>query len=267
MARNSFYPEPVAVNRTILAFLISALAFCGLPVSAGAAPSSAEYTIVHTYPHNSRAWTEGLAFRHGEFYESTGLYGRSSLRRVDLATGTVLAKKKLSDTVFGEGMTFIDGKAFAITWKEHRALVFDPVSFDKIGRFYYSGQGSGLTTDGTYIVMSNLTSTIRFRDPTTFKTVRSLNVTENGSPVTQLNALAWVKGQIWANTWLVPDILIIDPATGNVVRRIDFSGLLAMEQSEGDPRDMNGIGYWKRYDRLFVTGKFWKHVYEIRLNT
>jgi glutaminyl-peptide cyclotransferase len=255
----------MAVNRAIRALLVVVLVFVALPVQATAAPAAADYTIVHVYPHDSAAWTEGLAFYKSQFYESTGLSGRSSLRRVDLATGTVLQKKSLCDCVFGEGVTLMDGKAWMITWKDNRALLFDASSFAKLGRFSYSGEGSGLTNDGTHVVMSNLTSTIRFRDPSTFQSVRAINVTENGSAVDQLNALAWIHGQIWANIWLVPDILIIDPTTGHVLRRLDFSALQAQETAVGG-RDMNGIGYWKRYDRIFVTGKFWKHVYEIQLN-
>lgn len=224
-----------------------------------------DWVIVNTYPHKTGAWTEGLFFWRGEFYESTGLYGRSSIRRVDLETGNVLQKRLLPETVFGEGMAIAGGRLFVITWKERRALVYDPFSFGRTGRYDYGGEGAGLTFNGTHLVMSNLTSYIRFRNPSNFGVVRSIQVRENGSPVDQLNALAWVKGQIWANIWLVPDILIIDPQTGNVVRRLDFSSLQLKEENEGDARDMNGIGYWKNEDRLFVTGKFWRHVYEIEL--
>jgi glutamine cyclotransferase len=256
----------MAVNRALSAVLATLLAAVLLPSPAAAAQAALDYNIVHTYPHNTNAWTEGLYFWRDNFYESTGLYGKSSLRRVSLTTGAVLQKKLLPSTVFGEGLAIAKGRTFVITWKENRALVYDPYSFIREGRYNYVGQGSGLTYNGQYLVMSNLTSTIRFRDPATFKSVRSINVTENGEPVDQINALAWVKGQIWANIWLVPDILIIDPQTGHVVRRLDFSALQASENSMGNAHDMNGIGYWGRQDRLFVTGKFWKHVYEITIN-
>jgi len=167
--------------------------------------------------------------------------------------------------VFGEGMAIAKGRLFVITWKERRALVYDPFSFARLGRYDYAGEGSGLAYNGRHIVMSNLTSTIRFRDPDTFKSVRSIQVKENGVAVDQINALAWIRGQIWANIWLVPDILIIDPATGNVVRRLDFSALQASENAMGNAHDMNGIGYWGNEDRLFVTGKFWQRVYEIEV--
>lgn len=252
--------------RALSAFLAALTLFVGLlPQAAPARAAGADYAIVNTYPHKTGAWTEGLFFWQGGFYESTGLYGRSSIRRVDLATGAVLQKRLLPDSVFGEGMAIANGRLFVITWKERRALVYNPTSFARIGRYDYVGEGSGLTYNGKYLVMSNLTSTIRFRDPSNFRSVRSINVTENGSPVDQINALAWVNGTIWANIWLVPDILIIDQSNGTVLRRLDFSALQAQEDADGNAHDMNGIGYWKAADRLFVTGKFWKHVYEIRL--
>jgi glutamine cyclotransferase len=257
----------MGVKRAVISILTALVVACAaLPGAVAAAPAALDYTIVHTYPHNTNAWTEGLYFWRGNFYESTGLYGRSSLRRVSLTTGAVLQKKNLPDAVFGEGMAIVKDKTFVITWKERRALVYDSFTFARTGRYNYAGEGSGLTYNGQNLVMSNLTSTIRFRNPNTFATVRSINVTENGSPVDQINALAWVKGQIWANIWLVPDILIIDPQTGHVVRRLDFSALQASENAMGNAHDMNGIGYWAKQDRLFVTGKFWKHVYEITIN-
>jgi glutamine cyclotransferase len=257
----------MGVKRAVISILTAlALACAVLPVPVAAAPAAADYTIINTYPHKDGAWTEGLFFWKNNFYESTGLYGRSSLRRVNLTTGTVLQKKRLPDAVFGEGMAIAKGRTFVITWKERRALLYDPFSFSRIGRYDYVGEGSGLTYNGTYLVMSNLTSIIRFRNPSTFASVRSIQVKENGTPVDQINALAWVRGQIWANIWLVPDILIIDPQTGNVFRRLDFSALQAHENSLGNAHDMNGIGYWRSQDRIFVTGKFWKHVYEIEVN-
>ena len=257
----------MGVKRAVISILTALVLACAaLPGAVAAAPAALDYTIVHTYPHNTNAWTEGLFFWKDNFYESTGLYGRSSLRRVSLTTGAVLQKRSLPDAVFGEGMAIAKGRTFVITWKENRAIVYDPLSFARLGRYTYAGQGSGLTWNGQYLVMSNLTSTIRFRSPYNFQSVRSITVRENGTPVDQINALAWVKGQIWANIWLVPDILIIDPQTGNVVRRLDFSALQASEDSMGNAHDMNGIGYWGSRDRLFVTGKFWKHVYEITVN-
>ena len=256
----------MAVIRFISALLATAvLTVAALPPAVSAAPAATDYTIVRSYPHNTGAWTEGLFFFRGDFYESTGLYGRSSIRRIALTTGAVLQKRALPDSVFGEGAAIAKGRLFVITWKERRALVYNPFNFVRTGRYDYAGEGSGLTYNGQYLVMSNLTSTIKFRDPDTFKAVRSIQVTEKGVPVDQINALAWVKGQIWANIWLVPDILIIDAATGNVVRRLDFSALQAQENALGNAHDMNGIGYWKNADRLFVTGKFWKRVYEIKI--
>lgn len=261
--------QPVMGSKraTAAVLMAFALAAAALPGASTVRASGNDYVIVHTYPHDSNAWTEGLTFRHGVMYESTGLYGRSSLRRVDFRTGSVLQKRRLCDCVFAEGMTFIGGKAWVLTWKENRVLLFDPTTFERVGRFDYGGEGWGLTDNGTRLVMSNGTNRIRFRDPATFKVKRFIDVTENGAPVVRLNELEWINGRIWANIWLLPNIVIIDPATGNVVRRLDFSPLLAMEKNVGDPRDMNGIAYYAPDDRLFVTGKFWKHVYEIELLT
>jgi glutamine cyclotransferase len=256
----------MAVIRLFCALLVaSSVAVGALPAPSARAATSDRWSIIHVYPHKSGAWTEGLVFRKGVLYESTGLYGRSSLRRVDLATGNVLQIRHLSDSVFGEGMTFIGGKAWVLTWKENRVLLFDPSSFARVGRFNYAGEGWGLTDNGTSLVMSNGTNRIRFRDPTTFSVTRSIDVTEAGQPVDRLNELEWINGRIWANIWLLPSIVVIDPSNGNVVDRIDFSALLDMEKAIGDPRDMNGIAYMKSQGRLFVTGKFWKHVYEVRV--
>jgi glutamine cyclotransferase len=232
---------------------------------AAPAAAAARYAIVNIYPHDAQAWTEGLVFRKGVLHESTGLYGRSTLRRVDLASGNVLVLRRLSDKLFAEGLTFLGGRAYLLTWREQRALVFDARSLQKIGRRSYGGEGWGLTTNGKRLIMSNGTSTIRFRDPATFAVTRQINVTEGGQPVTRLNELEWIDGRIWANIWLLPEIVIIDPRDGRVLERIDFAALLAREEAIGDPRDMNGIAYLPSAGRIFVTGKYWRNVYEIRL--
>ncbi|MDP8903922.1 MAG: glutaminyl-peptide cyclotransferase [Chloroflexota bacterium] len=258
-------------NRPPLRHIIAvalAIACAAIP-AAPAAPvdAAARYAVVNVFPHDPNAWTQGLAFRKGKLYETTGLYGRSSLRRVDLATGRVLQIRRLADRYFAEGLAFLGGKAWVLTWRENRVLLFDPVSFARVGRFDYAGEGWGLTSNGTQLVMSNGSERIRFRDPRTFRTLRQITVTEAGRPVTLLNELEWVNGRIWANVWLVPQVVIIDPRDGKVVERIDFSGLLERERAIGSPREMNGIAYLASAGRLFVTGKYWKHVYEVRLTT
>lgn len=252
--------------RTFVALAI-ALATAGatLLVPAGQATAATGYGVVNVYPHDANAWTQGLAFRKGVLYETTGLYGRSSLRRVDLATGRVLQVRRLGDHLFAEGLTFMGGKAWVLTWKEKRVLLFDPLSFAKVGRFNYSGEGWGLTHNGKRLIMSNGTSTIRFRDPRTFRVTRQINVTEAGKPVPNLNELEWVNGHILANVWLKPEVVVIDPRDGKVVDRVNFSALLEREKKIGSPREMNGIAYLPSADRLFVTGKYWRNLYEVRL--
>jgi glutaminyl-peptide cyclotransferase len=251
--------------RTFLALAI-ALATTGATVLApsGHATAASGYIVVNVYPHDPNAWTQGLAFRKGVLYETTGLYGRSSLRRVDLTTGRVLQIRRLADRLFAEGLTFMGGKAWVLTWREQRVLLFDPLSLAKVGRFNYSGEGWGLTHNGKRLIMSNGTSTIRFRDPRTFRVTRQIKVTEGGKPVGNLNELEWVNGRIWANIWLKPEVVVIDPRDGTVVDRINFSGLLEREKKIGSPREMNGIAYLASADRLFVTGKYWRNLYEVR---
>ena len=157
----------MGVKRAVISILAALVLACASLPAAFAAPATSDYTIVHTYPHNTNAWTEGLYFWKDNFYESTGLTGKSSLRRVSLTTGAVLQKQMLPSTVFGEGMAIAQGRTFVITWKEGRALVYNPFTFGRTGRYTYAGEGSGLTYNGQYLVMSNLTSTIRFRDPDT----------------------------------------------------------------------------------------------------
>jgi len=144
-------------------------------------------------------------------------------------------------------------------------LLFDPLSFARVGRFDYAGEGWGLTTNGSKLIMSNGSDKMRFRSPRTFAVTRQISVTEAGQPVSRLNELEWVNGRIWANVWLTPHVVIIDPRDGRVLERLDFSALLDRERELGDPREMNGIAYLAAADRLFVTGKYWRNVYEIRL--
>lgn len=247
--------------------LALALLPAGAPVGAAPGHAAARYEIVNVYPHDRQAWTEGLVFRNGVLHESTGLYGRSTVRRVDLATGKVTLLRRLNDGIFAEGLTFVGGRGYLLTWKEERALLLDAQTLGRIGRHEYAGQGWGLTTNGQRLVMSNGTAVIRFRDAATFAVVRQITVTDGGEPVTRLNELEWINGRIWANIWLVPEIVVIDPANGRVVERIDFSGLLEREQRLGDPSDMNGIAYLAAGGRIFVTGKHWRNLYEIRLTS
>jgi glutamine cyclotransferase len=224
------------------------------------------YTLVGTFPHDENAFTQGLAFWKGRFFEGTGLEQRSSLREVQLETGEVLRSRELADRFFGEGITILNGRVYQLTWTSGRAFVYRPGDFTLLKTFRYNTEGWGLTHNGRRLIMSDGTNVIRFRDPKTFRVTRRLEVTENGAAVHDLNELEWIKGQIFANVFTTDFVVRIDPRTGEVVQRLDLSTLRQMEDAQGDHDVTNGIAYLRSEDRLFVTGKLWRNVYEIRLD-
>jgi glutamine cyclotransferase len=238
---------------------------------ANAAPAAANYTyqVVNTFPHDPRAFTQGLLFHDGKLLESTGLYGQSSLREVDLATGAVLRKWPLAGQYFAEGLALLDGKLYQLTWKEEKAFVYDlnadPNGFRKVGEFAYTGEGWGLTTDGHWLIMSDGTSAIRFLNPATFAVDHTMRVLKDGQPQERLNELEYVKGEIYANIWMTDWVARIDPASGRVAGMIDFSYLLPAADRTAKTDVLNGIAYDPTGDRLFVTGKNWPKLFEVRL--
>lgn len=221
--------------------------------------------VVNTFPHDPEAYTQGLDFRRAQLYEGTGLEGRSELRRVHLKTGEVLRRRRLADKHFGEGITVLDGKVYQLTWQSGRAFVYDVKTFERLRRFRYTGEGWGLTNNGRLLIMSDGTSTIRFRHPRTFAERRSIEVTYQGDPVSRLNELEWVNGEIFANVFLTDLVVRIDPKSGEVNDVFDLRVLREREEAERDVDVTNGIAYMPKADRLFVTGKLWGHIYEIRL--
>lgn len=229
------------------------------------------YDIIATYPHDPKAFTQGLVFRDGVMYEGTGGEGSdpytSSLRKVELATGKVLQKHDLPREYFGEGIAILGDKIFQLTWKEGKAFVYERETFRLLQEFEYQGEGWGLTEDGTNLYMSNGTHVIRVVDPANFKDVRQIVVKdERGNPVVQLNELEWVKGEIWANVWQKGWIVRIDPTSGNLLGRIDLTKITDEEQRGNRNADvLNGIAYDAQSDRLFVTGKLWTRLFEIKL--
>ncbi len=258
------------------AVAVSTLALAPAPAAAsstapatGAAPAAIPvygYKVVHTYPHDLNAFTEGLFFQGGYLYESTGLDGHSSVRKVKLETGQVLARANLPADVFGEGITSWNGKLIGLTWKTEIGYLLDLDSFDTVGEFRYPGEGWGLTHDDTELVMSDGTADIRFLDPATQREVHRIHVTAQGKPVDQLNELEWVDGEIYANIWQTDRIARIDPKTGHVVGWIDLAGLLPKADIIPNHTDvLNGIAYDPATKRLFVTGKMWPKLFEIRL--
>jgi glutaminyl-peptide cyclotransferase len=223
------------------------------------------YKIVHTYPHDSKAFTQGLVFVDGHLFESTGLAGQSSLRLEDLETGAILQFHTVPSPYFAEGLTDWGSTLVQLTWESHTALVYDRATFRLLRTFPYDGEGWGLTQDGKNLILSNGTATLRFIDPSNFQEQRRILVKDRGKPVTQLNELEFVHGEILANIWHSDRIARISPKSGKVVGWIDLTGLLPESQRSSHEAVLNGIAYDAANDRLFVTGKLWPRIFEIKL--
>ncbi|MDB6040885.1 MAG: Glutamine cyclotransferase [Verrucomicrobiales bacterium] len=223
------------------------------------------YDVINVWPHDRNAFTQGLVYRDGTLLESTGLNGQSSLRKVDLVSGKVLKQVKVSTQFFAEGLAALNGKLYQLTWQNQKGFVYDQESFQLEKEFTYEGEGWGLTTDGQSLILSDGTDRIRFLDPASFEVKRTINVQARHQPVTHLNELEYIKGEIFANIWVTDEVARIDPATGRVVGVIDFTGLLAPEDRDETTDVLNGIAYDAVNDRLFVTGKRWPKLFEVRL--
>jgi glutaminyl-peptide cyclotransferase len=222
------------------------------------------YRIVHVYPHDQDAFTQGLEFRDGFLYEGTGLNGRSSIRKVDLETGKVLQQIAVGQQYFGEGITVIGNELLELTWKAERGFVYDRNTFAQIRSFEYPGEGWGLTHDAGRVYMSDGSSQIRVWDSSTLRETSRVKVHDGSRAVDSLNELEYVKGEIYANIWQTDKIARIAPADGRVTGWIDLTGLLSSEEkSSADV--LNGIAYDAKADRLFVTGKLWPKLFQIQL--
>ncbi len=224
-----------------------------------------DYEIVNTYPHDPSAFTQGLIYRDGYLFESTGLYGGSSLRKVRLKTGEIVQSKMIHSEYFGEGLTDWGDRLVQLTWKSNTGFVYDALTFELKKTFRYSGEGWGLTRDNDRLIMSDGTSSLRFLDPETMRETGRLEVTDNGLPVSMLNELEMVKGQIFANVYYTYEIVIISPQSGHVIGRISLVGLTEKFKMSKEVNVLNGIAYDPEGDRLFVTGKRWPKLFEIRL--
>jgi glutamine cyclotransferase len=235
-----------------------------IPASLTPAPNYG-YKVVHAFSHDPMAFTEGLIFEGGFIYESTGLEGRSSLRKTQFETGRVLQLFELPDDIFGEGLTAFGDRLIQLTWKSQLGYVYDKATFQLLREFTYPTEGWGLTQDGKNLIMSDGTANIYFLDPLNFERVRQIEVVDAGGPVTQLNELEYVRGEIYANIWTTDRIARIDPKTGRVLGWIDLTGLLNRQPSDPPVDVLNGIAYDAASDRLFVTGKLWPKLYEITL--
>lgn len=223
------------------------------------------YEIVNTWPHDSEAYTQGLVVDKGKLLESTGQAGRSSLRRVESETGKVLKKIDVPSPYFAEGITLLKGKIYQLTWQHQLGFVYDAESLEKLGEFSYRGEGWGLTNDGSSLIMSDGTNRIRFLDPNSFQVKRTISILDGATPVASINELEFVHGEIYANIWHKELIARIDPKTGRVVGWIDLTGLRALSQASDNEAVLNGIAYDENNDRLFVTGKLWPKLFEIRV--
>jgi len=223
------------------------------------------YQVLNTYPHDQSAFTEGLVFEEGVLYEGTGLYECSNLRRVELETGKVLQVRELPNQYFGEGITIYKNKIIQLTWKSNLGFVYDKSNFKLLQEFNYPTEGWGITYDGKYLLMSDGTSTLHFLDPETFEEISQIEVYENDVPVTKINELEYVQGEIFANIWLTERIARINPLTGQVTGWIDLKGILSPEDCNEKVDVLNGIAYDAKNNRLLVTGKFWPKLFEIEL--
>ena len=232
--------------------------------AAAPAPVTYGYRVVATYPHDTRAFTQGLFYLDGHLYESTGQVGQSTIRKVHFEDGRVLQSVPIPPGQFGEGIVNWNDQIVSITWQGGTGYRWDLATLRRTGEWHYSGEGWGLTQNGTDIVMSDGTSAIRFLDPVTLAERRRITVTLQGVELTQLNELEWVNGEIFANIWQTPRIARIDPNSGRITGIIDLTGI-ARENTISADAVLNGIAYDPQGDRLFVTGKLWPHLYEIDL--
>ncbi|MGM0506735.1 MAG: glutaminyl-peptide cyclotransferase [Bacteroidota bacterium] len=223
------------------------------------------YRVVESYPHDPDAFTQGLLYHGGDLYESTGRLGESSLRRVDLESGDVMKIHRLPEDLFGEGLALWEDRLIQITYSSGLGFVYDRETFREIRRFRYEGEGWGLTHNGTHLILSDGSATLRYLDPVTFELVRRVEVTESGEPVDLLNELEMVGDRLYANVLFSEEILMIDPESGEVTGRIDLRGLLIPAEQGPPPNVLNGIAWDRKNDRLFVTGKLWPRLFEIEL--
>ncbi|GAA4469391.1 hypothetical protein GCM10023093_28810 [Nemorincola caseinilytica] len=236
-------------------------------------PAVMGYNIVEQYPHDTKAFTEGLEYIDGVLYESVGRYGRSDIRKVDAVTGKVLQQTKMEDRYFGEGLTVMNGKIYQLTYREGKGFVYDLATMKKVSTFDFPTQeGWGMTNNGTHLIFSDGSNKLYFMDPASMKVVKQLSVTDEQGPVNRINELELINGYIYANQWQADLILKIDTTTGRVTARADLStirmqgGIPPNANDEEAPETMNGIAYDAKGNRIFVTGKNWPKMFVVKLD-
>ncbi|MGJ8643847.1 MAG: glutaminyl-peptide cyclotransferase [Luteolibacter sp.] len=223
------------------------------------------FEVVRELPHDAEAFTQGLLLSRGDWIESTGGFGTTSIRCVEKETGKVLLKKDLEENFFGEGLAELDGKFYQLTWQSQKGFIYDAKTLKRLGDFAYRGEGWGLTTDGQSLIMSDGSDRLRFLDPKTFRVWREVSVRLDGKPVRMLNELEFIEGEIFANVWHTEKIVRINPVDGNIVGVIDLTGIFPLEGRLDPEHVLNGIAYDAATQELFVTGKCWPKIYQIRL--
>jgi glutamine cyclotransferase len=254
------------MKKWIFAASLIALIVAGSLIAYVALNHEKPYEVVKTYPHDTNAFTEGLVYDSGFLYESTGINGYSTLRKEDLKTGQTLQLYSLPPQFFGEGITIFGDRIIQLTWQSQKGFVYDKDSFDMVGEFSYRGEGWGITHDDNRLIMSNGSATLSFLDPVTFKIIGDVQVNDGNTPVTNLNELEYIHGDVYANVWHQDKIAIINIQTGQVKGWINLTGLY--DTSNTDPENvLNGIAYDANSERLFVTGKRWPQLFEINLKT
>lgn len=226
-----------------------------------------EYVIVRELPHDTAAYTQGFVYANGRFYESTGQLGLSELRQVNPGTGEVQASVKLPLDRFGEGLTLFDGRLYQLTWKSEVGYVYEAATLALVDSFAFVGEGWGLATDGISLIMSDGTATLRFVDPRDFQVLKEVTVKDNGLPLTQINELEYVRGDLFANIYRSDWIVRIDPGSGEVRDWIELAGLLPTDQQTAATDVLNGIAFDHETGHFFVTGKLWPTVFELRFQT
>jgi glutamine cyclotransferase len=239
--------------------------FVLLALASATAFADDSYRVIHTYPHDPDAYTQGLVIVDGHLYESTGLNGHSSLRMDDLQTGRVLQSAPVAQQYFAEGLAAWGSTLVQLTWRSHVAFVYDRFTFRLLRTFHYDCDGWGLTSDSKSLILSDGTAEIRFFDPATFREVRHIQVTDHGRPVDQLNELEYIHGEIYANVWHTDRIARISPVTGQVLGWVDLAGLLPDDERSDPEAVLNGIAYDAANNRLYVTGKLWPKLFEIQI--
>jgi glutamine cyclotransferase len=267
MKNKKIIPETRSRKRTTAFALLFGFALCAvlclLPPNFGKVAEG--YRVVHAYPHDPQAFTQGLVYVDGFLYESTGLNGQSTLRKEDLETGRVLKEVRLPSQYFAEGLTNWGSTLVQLTWHSHVAFVYDRASFRQLRTIHYPWEGWGLTQDGKHLILSDGSDTIRFLNPRTFAQVRSIRVSDHGAPVKELNELEYIHGEIYANVWTTNKVARISPMTGKVLGWIDLAGILPQMFIRRRGEVLNGIAYDAAGKRLLVTGKLWPRLYEIRV--